>query len=83
MIQGDEPTINPNMIDEVVKPLVDENKNLVSNLMVKLSDLEDIINPNNVKVVTSKSNNALYFSESQYLQEDLKKIIYFILDNLV
>ena len=62
MIQGDEPTIDPNMIDEVVKPLLNTNKNLVSNLMVKLSKSEDIMNRNNVKVVTSKSNNALYFS---------------------
>ena len=79
MIQGDEPTINPNMIDEVVKPLVDENKNLVSNLMVKLSDLEDIINPNNVKVVTSKSNNALYFSREPIPSGGLEKdnIFYF------
>jgi len=61
MIQGDEPTIDPNMIDEVVKPLIN-TKNLVSNLMVKLSRYEDIMNRNNVKVVTSKSNNALYFS---------------------
>ena len=62
MIQGDEPTIDPNMIDEVVKPLINTKKNLVSNLMVKLSRYEDIMNRNNVKVVTSKSNNALYFS---------------------
>lgn len=62
LIQGDEPTLDPNMIEEVVKPLINTKKNLVSNLMVKLSRYEDIMNRNNVKVVTSKSNNALYFS---------------------
>ena len=77
MIQGDEPTIDPNMIDEVVKPLIN-TKNLVSNLMVKLSKYEDIMNRNNVKVVTSKSNNALYFSREPIFLVDwkLKKLLF-------
>ena len=61
MIQGDEPLIDPEMINESVKPLL-SGKNQVSNLMASLNDLEEAKNPNFVKVVTSVNGNALYFS---------------------
>jgi len=61
MIQGDEPLINPCMINEVIEPLLD-GKYEVSNLMVRLKDLTEAENPNFVKVVTSTSGRALYMS---------------------
>lgn len=61
MIQGDEPLIDPEMINESVKPLLN-NKNQVSNLMARLNGLEDARNPNFVKVVFSVNGNALYMS---------------------
>ena len=61
MIQGDEPLIDPEMINESVKPLLN-GKNQVSNLMASLNDLEEAMNYNFVKVVTSINGNALYFS---------------------
>ena len=61
MIQGDEPLIDPDMINEVVKPLLIGDK-MVSNLMAILSDSEEINNSNNVKVVTDLKGNALYMS---------------------
>jgi len=61
LIQGDEPLIHPEMIREVIEPLLD-GKRQVSNLMMKLISDEDIHNPNNVKVVTSLKGNALYMS---------------------
>jgi len=61
MIQGDEPLVFPEMISEVLNPLKDGN-HLVSNLISKLSTDKDRDNPNNVKVVLSKSNNILYLS---------------------
>jgi 3-deoxy-manno-octulosonate cytidylyltransferase (CMP-KDO synthetase) len=61
MIQGDEPLINPLMINEVIEPLL-KGKNEVSNLMARLEDLTEAENPNFVKVVTATNGKALYMS---------------------
>jgi 3-deoxy-manno-octulosonate cytidylyltransferase (CMP-KDO synthetase) len=61
MIQGDEPLLDPDMINELVKPLLPGDK-MVSNLMAVLQDEEEIVNPNNVKVVTDITGKALYMS---------------------
>jgi 3-deoxy-manno-octulosonate cytidylyltransferase (CMP-KDO synthetase) len=61
MIQGDEPLIDPRMIDEVVEPLIHGNK-MVSNLRAVLNDADEIVNSNNVKVVSDLNDNALYMS---------------------
>lgn len=61
MLQGDEPLVDPEMIREVIEPLMDGSK-LVSNLMAALPTLLDHENPNNVKVVTDVSGKALYMS---------------------
>ena len=61
MIQGDEPLINPLMINEVIQPLL-EGKHEVSNLMSRLKDLNEAENPNFVKVVTDINGRALYMS---------------------
>ncbi len=61
MIQGDEPLIDPEMITQVINPLLNGKAN-VSNLMVALITEEEVNNPNNVKVVTGINGNALYMS---------------------
>lgn len=62
MIQGDEPMLFPEMIDEAVSPLI-ENKDIqVVNLMAPLSNREEHEDPNEIKVVIDLYNNALYFS---------------------
>ncbi|MBU1043738.1 MAG: 3-deoxy-manno-octulosonate cytidylyltransferase [Candidatus Omnitrophica bacterium] len=63
-IQGDEPLIEPSMINDVAYALL-ENENLVmSTLKHPITNQEDYMNPNIVKVVTNKDNFALYFSRS-------------------
>lgn len=62
MIQGDEPMLRPEMIDEAVQPLVDNKDVLVSNLMAPLLSLEEHEDVNEVKVVIDRNQNALYFS---------------------
>lgn len=62
MIQGDEPMTTPEMIDLAVKPLKEDRKVLVSNLMSPLLNKQEHEDPNEVKVVVDKQNNALYFS---------------------
>ena len=62
-VQGDEPFINPEMIDEVVEPF--ENKSLLmATLMHEVLDESDFENPNVVKVVVNREGFALYFSRS-------------------
>jgi len=62
MIQGDEPLIDPEMITQVINPLL-EGKSQVSNLMVALISDEEVENTNNVKVVVGINGNALYNSK--------------------
>jgi len=61
MIQGDEPLIDPKMIEEVIQPVL-IGGNEVSNLMLPFKNLEEVSNPNHVKVVTSVDGKALYMS---------------------
>ncbi|MBI3754552.1 MAG: 3-deoxy-manno-octulosonate cytidylyltransferase, partial [Deltaproteobacteria bacterium] len=61
-VQGDEPLIEPGMIDEAVKPLVDDSEVDMATLKTKILDAEELNNPNIVKVVTDKNGSALYFS---------------------
>jgi 3-deoxy-manno-octulosonate cytidylyltransferase (CMP-KDO synthetase) len=62
-IQGDEPLIEPKLIDLIVQ---ESKKHLNSVITAKkrIDNGKDIDNPNIVKVVTDKNNNALYFSRS-------------------
>lgn len=61
MLQGDEPMITPEMIELSLTPFKNEKNVQVVNLMTPLS-FEEHRNPNEIKVVTDKFNNALYFS---------------------
>jgi len=63
-IQGDEPLIAPAMIDEAVRPLMNDASIVVGTIVKKIGQSEEISNPNVVKVVLDDENNALYFSRS-------------------
>lgn len=62
MIQGDEPMLRPEMIDKAVAPLMNDETVLISNLMARLKGREEQEDPNEVKVVVDRNNDALYFS---------------------
>lgn len=62
MLQGDEPMVTPAMIDDAVKPLVDDPEIKISNLMATMKTVAEHEDPNEVKVVVDKYNFALYFS---------------------
>ena len=63
VVQGDEPLVNPKMIDLAVEPLQKEKDIYVSNLCAKIGKKE-MLDPNEVKVVCDLDMNALYFSRS-------------------
>jgi len=62
MIQGDEPLIYPEMIEESLGPMLKDDSVKVVNLMAKMATTEEFEDMNEVKVVVDKFNNALYFS---------------------
>jgi len=62
MVQGDEPMVTPQMIEDAMIPLIDNPKNNVVNLMAKMDTVEEFQDPNEVKVVVDLNGNALYFS---------------------
>lgn len=62
-LQGDEPLIKPESIDEIIKAL--QTGADISTLIRVLKDEEDINNPNCVKCVVDNNNFALYFSRSK------------------
>ncbi|MCL2760906.1 MAG: 3-deoxy-manno-octulosonate cytidylyltransferase [Desulfuromonadales bacterium] len=63
-VQGDEPLIEPDMIDEAIYPLISDQASVMSTLKSGIRTVEDFLNPNVVKVVTDQSGNALYFSRA-------------------
>ncbi len=62
-VQGDEPEIDPALIDAVVKRLRDGNEPMAT-LAGPFAPDEDPANPNIVKVVTNQYGQAMYFSRS-------------------
>lgn len=63
-VQGDEPFIEPELIDRLVGVLLDEPEWDMATACVPLRDPEDIRNPAIVKVVTGDRGQALYFSRA-------------------
>ncbi|MFA5339360.1 MAG: 3-deoxy-manno-octulosonate cytidylyltransferase [Candidatus Omnitrophota bacterium] len=63
-IQADEPLLHPSMIDDIVRPLLEDKSISMTTLKKKITDPEDLRNPNVVKVVTDKNGYAMYFSRS-------------------
>ena len=76
-VQGDEPLIEANLIDELIEQFSDKNLQMAT-VATELSDAEEMKNPNNVKVVIDKNNDALYFSRSliPYPRNEGKSKIY-------
>ncbi|WP_026560968.1 3-deoxy-manno-octulosonate cytidylyltransferase [Bacillus sp. J37] len=62
-IQGDEPLIHHDIIDALVKE-AKESPNAVVTAKTKIKDLQDVNNPNVVKVITDHTDRAIYFSRS-------------------
>ena len=64
MIQGDEPLINPKMLDEMISFHQGQSKPFVTNLVAIISDKNEFKNKNVVKVVKSINGKIMYMSRS-------------------
>jgi len=61
-IQGDEPLVMPDMMDEVVHPLIDDNELQSVNLVTRIVDVEEFNSSNVCKVVANCFGDLLYIS---------------------
>lgn len=63
-VQGDEPLIHPEMIDQAIMPLKDDPSIPMGTLCGKIENRDEAFDPNVVKVVFDKNRFALYFSRA-------------------
>ena len=64
-VQGDEPLIDPAVIDALVAPFEHDTELMMATAKTEITDAAEMENPNNVKVVTDRTGNALYFSRAR------------------
>ena len=63
-LQGDEPLMEPRLIDEVVKLVIDNQEIYIASAKSPIKQVEELMNPDVVKVVSDCYGYALYFSRS-------------------
>ncbi|MBF0421402.1 MAG: 3-deoxy-manno-octulosonate cytidylyltransferase [Magnetococcales bacterium] len=63
-LQGDEPLLNPRAIDAAVAPFLEDTSLTMSTLAHEMTDIQEIDDPNIVKVICNLQGDALYFSRS-------------------
>ena len=63
-VQGDEPLIPPELINQVAQTLAAHGDCAISTVAVPILDQAEINNPNVVKVVLNRDQEALYFSRA-------------------
>jgi len=70
-IQGDEPLIEPGVIDQAVAPLV-ADPSIAMGTLARPMGVDEAVDPSKVKVVLDRQGFALYFSRSRipYIRDD-------------
>jgi 3-deoxy-manno-octulosonate cytidylyltransferase (CMP-KDO synthetase) len=63
-VQGDEPLLPPALIDQVATLLMNHPEAQLATLSTPVQNLDDFLNPNVVKVVSTHAGAALYFSRA-------------------
>jgi 3-deoxy-manno-octulosonate cytidylyltransferase (CMP-KDO synthetase) len=80
-VQGDEPLIDRESLRKLLEVFKDDDEKAIdlASLKTRLHESDEILNPNNVKVITNKDNLALYFSRFPlpYPRDTTSGVIYF------
>ncbi len=63
-IQGDEPLIDPQMIDRTIQQLINNPDAAAATAVKRIGSSKELFDPNVVKAVLDNNGNALYFSRS-------------------
>jgi len=61
-IQGDEPLIDPKVIDAAIKPMIDDPSIQVVHLMSEITKMHELVSTTVPKVVINHDNEAMFFS---------------------
>lgn len=64
MIQGDEPMITPEMIEQAAAPLLVDSSVKLTNLTARIRSEAEYLDRNTIKVVMNQRREALYFSRA-------------------
>ncbi len=83
-IQGDEPDINGSMIDDLIDAMYSEKIAAVCTFANKIKTVEELIDPNAVKVVIDKDSYAMYFSRASipYVRDQKGDSIFSMIDKI-
>lgn len=79
-IQGDEPLIQPLLIDDLVRTMQDDPTVMMATVVKKSQSLEEFKSPDVVKAVIDQNRNALYFSRQPiptFLKLDAEKAYFY------
>ena len=78
-IQGDEPLIDPKLIDRLVREMQRDKKLEMITAAHPFADARDAASPHQVKVVVNQHGDALYFSRAAipFVRDDSKQPQYF------
>lgn len=63
-VQGDEPMIDPAWIEAALAPMLSDPRVDIATLSLPLTDVDEMLAPQVVKVVVDAADDALYFSRS-------------------
>lgn len=63
-LQGDEPFLSPELLTQLAATLETSDDASMSSLYAPIEKCEDVFNPNIVKTVIDRNNNALFFSRA-------------------
>jgi 3-deoxy-manno-octulosonate cytidylyltransferase (CMP-KDO synthetase) len=74
-VQGDEPVIPPETIDRAVAALIGDHTADISTTFEPIANVDEVLDPNIVKVVVTDAGHAIYFSRSPipYPRESVMK----------
>lgn len=77
-VQGDEPLIEPSVLDKLLDVFQRKNPPPMATVKVPMTSINEINNPSNVKVITDRQENAIYFSRSPlpYFRSENKIPVY-------
>lgn len=65
-VQGDEPFIDKSSLEKLIQVFTEDKLKEIdlASLKVEITEIDEVKNPNNVKVITDNNNLAIYFSRS-------------------
>lgn len=63
-VQGDEPLMQPETIRAAILPMLNDSTIQVTNLMARITDPVELVNPTIPKVITNKDNIGIYMTRA-------------------